>query len=159
EVLRRAAGIEDVAGLPLIKAHREDTDEFLRRRLVVSIPPSTQLITVSMTHADPGEGAKIVNAVVASYMDAAGKRTADASSKQIQDAKRLKGEYKVQVEELHDRLKAGHEKSQTSEMAVKERAAEGALEQYRQSVQRLGQVHLDRIEAEVRLKVLREWRD
>ncbi len=105
KVLALALQNEEVIGLAKIK-NLLDPETELRKELMVSIPQAgTYVIMVRMTDEDPKAAAKIVNAVVNSYIEIANTQSSQSTKELIGSLAVAKAEYEKKVKDEQKKVK------------------------------------------------------
>jgi len=142
-----------VAALPRIRM-AGDPEFTIKKQLRVSIPLRSHAIVVSLATESPSDGALIVNSVVDAYTEISATLVDSTTRKLIKQYKEAKQKFEGEVERLREAMttltaKTGNADPQSNPALI-------ALESYKRYQERLNQVEMDRIEAEVALGVLND---
>ena len=130
-----------------------DPTMMLKKKLRVTIPPKSHVIVVSLGTDSPTDGALVVNAVVDAYTEISASLVDSSTRKLIAQYKEAKLKFEGEVTRLRDEMTALTAKTGSADP---QNPSMVALEDYQRDHQRLSQVELERIEAEVALRVLKD---
>jgi capsular polysaccharide biosynthesis protein len=153
DVVAMALKEPKVAALPRVRMS-VDPESDLKKQLRVSIPPKSHVIVVSLSTESPTDGALIVNAVVDAYTELSASLVDSTTRKLIAQYKEAKQKFQGDVDRLRDEMTALT--AITGNADPKSNPAMVALEDYNRYRARLSQVEMERIEAEVALRVLND---
>ena len=154
DVLSAAVLEPKVAALSRIRTSL-DPEADLRKELKVSIVGRTSLILVEMATESPVEAATIVEAVVNSFLKSSSTWTDHETRVQLSRLKELQKRFQVELSQQRDALRKLYNNSVSAHTGDKDRNLV-TVDQYRSFKKELGDVEIERIEAESQLRFLQD---
>lgn len=154
-VLNAALRDETVANLPVIQS-KPDPITWLQEELKVAFPSQSEIMKVSLETESPTDCVKLINAVVAAYMDNVVDNDREARIKRLQDLEKVYAVAEAKVRNTRANLRSLAETVGTGDSESLTVAQQTALEQYGMMQDKLISVQLQQMELEDEMTIAKQ---